>query len=81
MVRGLGFQVKGKKTALRSGRSLAGGVRAEDTLLHPVHFTGNTAHPEEGPGGGRDAANGPIADGGGWRRDGPFSPPLAAKAG
>lgn len=39
----------------RGGRGEGGG----HTLLHPVHFTGNRAHPEEGPGGGPDAANGP----------------------
>lgn len=60
---GWGFQVKDKKIAGLGG---AGGTRrAEGILLHPVHFTGNRAHPEEGPGGDPEAANGPRAR---WRR-------------
>ena len=43
----------------RGGRGEGGG----HTLLHPVHFTGNRAHPEEGPGGGPDLANGPAGRG------------------
>lgn len=78
---GRGFQVKSKKTTGRCRRSRAGGARAEGTLPHPVHFTGNGTHPEEGPGGGPDAANGPAGRGGGRRGGGLFSPPLATTAG
>lgn len=73
--------MKGRKTTGRSGRGREGGARAEGTLPHPVHFTGNGAHPEEGPGGCPDAANGAAGRGGGWQGGGLFSPPLASKAG
>lgn len=55
------------------GRGEGGG----HTLLHPVHFTGNRAHPEEGPGGGPDAANGPAGRGRPARRGPPSLRPWA----
>lgn len=44
-------------------------------MPHPVHFTGNGTHPEEGRGGGPDAANDPAGLEGGKRGGGPGSPP------
>lgn len=50
---GEGHENKPRGSAGLGGAGRAGGARAEGTLLHPVHFTGNRSHPGEGPGGAR----------------------------